>query len=133
VVVRSIALFRVGRDNGVTALDMRISGLRETDAELSRHAGELNAIQEELAGVMPKLKDMYALDLVLEDSLRRRYIARLYTHGGIVHYALLISPHGTLRKVAKRLAQQGWELLVFIERLVRASAASGAGSESARY
>lgn len=114
--MRSIALFKVGRDYGVTFLDLKIAGLRDTASKPSKYEKELRAIEEELIGFMPKLREMYAMDTVLEDTAGRNYLARFYTYGGVIYYALLISPKNTLRTTARKLASQGWRLLVMIEK-----------------
>ncbi|ABL87551.1 conserved hypothetical protein [Pyrobaculum islandicum DSM 4184] len=114
--MRAVALLKVGRDYGVTFLDLKIAGLRETDTKLAKYAEELEMIQNDLIGIMPKLKEMYVLDITLEDTMGRRYIARFYTYGGIVYYAILISPKSTMGTVLKKLTQQGWKLLILIER-----------------
>jgi hypothetical protein len=114
--MRAVALLRAGRDYGVAFLDFRIAGLRETGTKPVKYVEELEAIQGDLLAVMPKLKDMYVLDTVLEDTAGRRYVARLYTSGGVVYYVILASPKNTLRGVLKRLTQQGWRVLIHVER-----------------
>lgn len=114
--MRGVALLKVGRDYGVAFLDLRLAGLRDTGVKPVKYVEELQAIQEDLLLAMPKLKDMYVLDTVLEDTAGRRYIARLYTYGGVVYYVVLISPKNTLRGVLKRLIQQGWRPLLHIEK-----------------
>jgi hypothetical protein len=114
--IRSVALFKVGRDYGVTFLDLKLAGLKEADERTARLSSELASIERELVGVMPKLGEMYAFDVTMEDAAGRKYVARLYAHSGIIHYVVLISPKNTVRGLAKRLSAQGWKLLVLIEK-----------------
>jgi hypothetical protein len=105
--MKAVALLRVGRDYGVTFLDLRIAGLRETEVKPLKYVEELEAVQEDLVATMPKLKDMYVLDTMLEDTAGRRYIARLYTYGGIVYYAVLASPKNSLKGCSRDLHNRG--------------------------
>ncbi|MGC9050156.1 hypothetical protein [Pyrobaculum sp.] len=114
--IRSVALFKVGRDYGVTFLDLKLAGLKEAGEKAGRLSGELESIERELVGVVPRLEEMYALDVAMEDAAGRRYAARLYAHGGVIHYVVLISPKNTVRSLAKRLSAQGWKPLVWIEK-----------------
>lgn len=123
--IRSVALFKVGRDYGVTFLDLKLAGLKESGGKATRLSNELESIENELVGVVPRLGEMYALDVAVEDAAGRRYVARLYALGGVIHYVVLISPKNAVKGLAKRLSAQGWKLLVLIERkAVKRSATS---------
>jgi hypothetical protein len=54
------------------------------------------------------------LDTVLEDTAGRRYIARLYTYGGVIYYVVLISPKtplgGCLRDLYNRAGDLSYTL-----------------------
>lgn len=114
--MRSVALLKVGRDYGVVFLDLRIAGLKSLDEKPGKYLEQLEAIQQDLMAVIPALREMYVLDAVFEDTAGRRYVARLYTQGGVVHYVVLASPKNTLRSILRHLRQQGWTLLIKIEK-----------------
>ncbi|MEM0369197.1 MAG: hypothetical protein QXU58_03735 [Pyrobaculum sp.] len=114
--MKSIAILKVGRDYGVVFLDLRIAGLKSRGERLEKPLDQLEAIHKDLLEIMPTLREMYYLDVALEDTASRKYIARLYTHGGVVYYVVLASPKNSLRSVLRHLKQQGWELLVRIEK-----------------
>ncbi|NYR15377.1 hypothetical protein HC235_05320 [Pyrobaculum arsenaticum] len=116
--MRSIALFKVGRDYGVTSLDLKIAGLKDTGEKPSRYANEFAYIEGELVSAVPALREMYSFDTILEDMSGRRYYARFYAVDGVVYYAVLISQRGTVRGLVKRLVAQGWRLLFMIEKKV---------------
>ncbi|MFN3804582.1 MAG: hypothetical protein ACK4SY_05965 [Pyrobaculum sp.] len=124
-IVRSIALLEVRRDYGVVFLDINIAGLRDVgekgrpglrpgESISSEYRQYLDRVEAELSEVVPTLKRLYPVDHLLKDTAGRSYVARFYTAEGIVHYCMLTSPH-PLRKVARRLARQGWRLLALIE------------------
>ncbi|MEM1519655.1 MAG: hypothetical protein QXK71_02330 [Pyrobaculum sp.] len=114
--MKSIAILKVGRDYGVVFLDLRIAGLKSRGERLEKPLDQLEAIHKDLLEIMPTLREMYYLDVALEDTASRKYIARLYTHGGVVYYVVLASPKNSLRSVLRHLKQQGWEPLVRIEK-----------------
>lgn len=111
-----MAFLKVDRDYGVVFLDLKLAGLREAEGAPARYAQTLEAIQQDLVKIMPKLKDMYTLDVALEDTAGRRFVARFYTYGGIVYYAVLISEKNKLGSLLRKLTAHGWRLLVLIEK-----------------
>ncbi|MEZ0320171.1 MAG: hypothetical protein ABWK05_09330 [Pyrobaculum sp.] len=116
MVMKSVALLKVGRDYGVAFLDLGIAGLRDTKTKPVKYAEQLEVIQQDIAQAIPQLGGLYSLDTVLEDSAGRRYLARLYMGGGIVHYVVLASPKNSLKGVLKKLTQQGWKVLLLVEK-----------------
>jgi len=116
VSVKSIAVLKVGRDYGVTLLDLKIAGLREIEGRVDKYRQVLDSIQADIAEALPHFGNLYTLDMALEDAVGRRYFARLLVSDGIVHYVVLSSPKNSLRGVLRRLTAQGWTLLVLVEK-----------------
>lgn len=112
--MKSVALLYVNRDFGVVMLDLKIAGLTE-DRE-GTPSWLLEEIEKDLYDAIVKLREMYRVNMALRDMTGRKYSASLYIDSGIVHYVVLTSSEHTLRGIVKRLKQQGWKLLLSIER-----------------
>lgn len=114
--VRSLALLYVGRDYGVALLDMKLAGLRESTTRHAKLSQYIEAVEQELIQAMPPIRDYYPMDLAFEDEAGRKYVVRLYMNEGIIWYALFLCPKNSLRGVLRRLSQQGWRLVVSLEK-----------------
>ncbi|MEM0468419.1 MAG: hypothetical protein QXT27_04410, partial [Pyrobaculum sp.] len=70
--MKSIAILKVGRDYGVVFLDLRIAGLKSRGERLEKPLDQLEAIHKDLLEIMPTLREMYYLDVALEDTASRK-------------------------------------------------------------
>lgn len=114
--VRSVALLKVGKDFGVVMFEIKIVGLRELDERPEEIVADMAEIEREVLRILPELSSMSHTDIVVEDSGRRLYVARLYINNARVEYALLISPRNSMRKLLHKFVEQGWSVRFLIEK-----------------
>ncbi len=114
--VRSVALLKVGKDFGVVMFEIKIVGLRELDERPEELVTNMAEIEREIAHIVPELSGMSHADVVVEDSGRRLYIARLYLANARVEYVLFISPKNSMRRLLNKFVEQGWSVRFLIEK-----------------
>ncbi len=114
--VRSVALLKVGKDFGVVMFEIKIVGLRELDERPEEIVADMAEIEREVLRILPELSSMSHTDIVVEDSGRRLYVARLYINNARVEYALLISPRNSMRRLLHKFVEQGWSVRFLIEK-----------------